>query len=301
MKMFLSQKKYTIIALTAIVAILYVVFSVVVPMVKVDAETFFMIRSEIELSEKAQESVTSPDSLIAEYQKVSQRIRKYTDAHVNSSKILSFVHDVATKAGFVLTDLSTGEMRISGNESEIPVYFRAKSSFVDVINFLKELENGGFCIRVDDVGLNGEENNLVSTSVRFSVLSRLASDSTYAKSANVKNSNLNLKDMLLLLQPQEISVENLRSPFSLPKVLMPKPKVAPIKVAKPKEPISPKEHPPITLDAILPGNNPVAILKFHGESAVVSVGQKIWDVTVIAIKNDRVILRDEIGKFELKY
>ena len=65
-------------------------------------------------------------------------------------------------------------------------------------------------------------------------------------------------------------------------------------------PALPKEHLPITLDAILPGNNPVAILKLRGESAVVSVGQKIWDVTVVAIKDDRVILRDETGKFELK-
>ena len=31
-----------------------------------------------------------------------------------------------------------------------------------------------------------------------------------------------------------------------------------------------------------------------------SVGQKIWEVTVVAIKNDRVILKDDIGKFELK-
>ena len=74
----------------------------------------------------------------------------------------------------------------------------------------------------------------------------------------------------------------------------------PPKATKPKKTVPPKQHKPITLDAILPGRNPVAILKFHGESAVVSVGQKIWDVTVVAIKNDRVILKDEIGKFELK-
>ncbi len=43
-----------------------------------------------------------------------------------------------------------------------------------------------------------------------------------------------------------------------------------------------------------------SILNFNGESSVVSVGQKIWDVTVVAIKNDRVILKDDIGKFELK-
>ena len=92
----------------------------------------------------------------------------------------------------------------------------------------------------------------------------------------------------------------MRDPFGLPKSLLPKPKPAPVKVAKLKELPPPKEHPPITLDAILPGNNPVAILKFRGESAVVSVGQKIWEVTVVAIKNDRVILKDDIGKFELK-
>ena len=147
--------------------------------------------------------------------------------------------------------------------------------------------------------MNGEENNLVATSVRFSVLSRLANDSPHTSNAKPKKSSVDLKDMLTLLQPQEISVENLRSPFCLPKALAPKPKPVPSKTAVSKPP-EPKQHKPITLDAILPGRNPVAILKFHGESAVVSVGQKIWDVTVVAIKNDRVILKDEIGKFELK-
>lgn len=59
-------------------------------------------------------------------------------------------------------------------------------------------------------------------------------------------------------------------------------------------------HPAIMLDAVLPGDNPVAILKFRGESAVVKVGQEIWGVTVSAIKNDGVILHDEIGDFEIK-
>lgn len=298
MKMFLSQKKYTIIALVAVIVTLYVVLSVVVPTVKVDAETFFMVRSEIEMSEKAQESVTSPDSLIAEYEKVSQRIKKYTNVRVSSSKILSFVHEVANKTGFVLTDLSTGEMRYSGNEMEIPVSFRAKAPFTDVLVFLRDLENGGFCIRVDDVGMNGEEKNLVATSVRFSVLSRLTSDSPQTSNAKPKKSSVDLKDMLAMLLPQEISVEKLRDPFGLPKQLMPKPVSAKPAVAKVQP--EPKQHKPITLDAILPGRNPVAILKLQGESAVVSVGQKIWDVTVVAIKNDRVILKDEIGKFELK-
>ena len=300
MKLFLSQKKYSIIAIVAVVATLYVVFLIVVPVAKLDAETFFMARSEIKMSESVHETVSSPDSLIAEYKKVSARIQKYTNVRVTSSRILTFVHEVAGKSGIVLNDLSTGEMRSSGNEIEIPVSFRAKAPFADVLKFLKDLENGEFCIRADDVNMNSEEKNLVSTSVRFSVLSRNINDSTKVANAKPKKTNLDLKNMLALLRPQEIDEKKLRDPFSLPKQFMPKPKPAPVKVVKPKELPPPKEHPPITLDAILPGNNPVAILKFRGESAVVSVGQKIWDVTVFAIKNDRVILRDEIGKFELK-
>ena len=300
MKMFLSQKKYGIIAIATVLFTLYALFRFVVPSAKNVAESFSLARSEIKMSESMQNVDASPDSLIAEYNKVSARIKKYTDVQVTSSKILTFVHDIASKSGIVLNDLSTGEMHSSESEIEIPVSFKTNDSFIDVLKFLKELENGIFCIRVDDVSLNREEKGRVSASVRFSVLSRNA-NSPGSAVALKNSSSLSLKDMLSLLQPQEITFENLRDPFSLPKSLLPKPKPASVKVVKPKELPPPKEHPPITLDAILPGNNPVAILKFRGESAVVSVGQKIWDVTVVAIKNDRVVLRDEIGKFELKY
>ncbi|MBQ7078987.1 MAG: hypothetical protein IJM92_04835 [Fibrobacter sp.] len=299
MKMFLSRKKYSIIAIVAVLLTLYALFWFVVPTAKKVAESFSMARSEIKMSESIQNVDASPDSLIAEYNKVSTRIKKYTNVQVTSSKILTFVHDIASKSGIVLNDLSTGETHSSETEFEIPVSFKTNDSFLDVLRFLKELENGMFCIRVDDVSLNREEKGRVSASVRFSVLSRNAN--SLGSAVALKNSSsLSLKDMLSLLQPQEFSLDSLRDPFGLPKSLLPKPKPAPVKVAKPKELPPPKEHPPITLDAILPGNNPVAILKFRGESAVVSVGQRIWEVTVVAIKNDCVILRDEIGKFELK-
>lgn len=300
MKIFLSRKKYSIISFAAVLFSMYAVFWFVVPSAKNVADSFSVAHSEIKMSESMQNVDISPDSLIAEYNKVSSRIKKYTNVQVTSSKILKFVHEVASKSGIVLNDLSTGELHSSESEIEIPVSFKTNDSFIDVLNFLKELENGMFCIRIDDVNLNREEKGRVSALVRFSVLSRNASSSGSAVSLK-NSSSLSLKDMLSLLQPQEFSLDSLRDPFGLPKSLLPKPKPAPVKVAKPKELPPPKEHPPITLDAILPGNNPVAILKFRGESAVVSVGQKIWDVTVVAIKNDRVILRDEIGKFELKY
>ncbi|MCQ2054982.1 MAG: hypothetical protein MJY82_06790 [Fibrobacter sp.] len=54
------------------------------------------------------------------------------------------------------------------------------------------------------------------------------------------------------------------------------------------------------LDAILPGDKPVAILKYRGESAVVCVGQEIWDVTVVAIGADQVTLKYEGETFTVR-
>ena len=177
MKMFLSQRKYEIIASVAVITTLYVLFYFVVPAAKSAVETFFMARSEIKMSESVQNADSSPDSLIAEYNMVSSRIQKYTNVHVNSSKILSFVHEVAGNTGVVLTDLSTGEMRSTESEIEIPVFFKTSAPFVDVLNFLKELENGMYCVRADVANLSREEKG-ISASVKFSVLTQNKRDST---------------------------------------------------------------------------------------------------------------------------
>ena len=140
MKMFLSQKKYGIIAIATVLFTLYALFRFVVPSAKNVAESFSLARSEIKMSESMQNVDASPDSLIAEYNKVSARIKKYTDVQVTSSKILTFVHDIASKSGIVLNDLSTGEMHSSESEIEIPVSFKTNDSFIDVLKFLKELE-----------------------------------------------------------------------------------------------------------------------------------------------------------------
>ena len=61
---------------------------------------------------------------------------------------------------------------------------------------------------------------------------------------------------------------------------------------------APVKTPAIELDAILPGANPVAILKYRGESAVVSVGQDAWGATVVRIRDNSVTLRVENIEFE---
>lgn len=117
---------------------------------------------------------------------------------------------------------------------------------------------------------------------------------------NVPNANLDMRSLLALLEPQKGPVQGLRDPFGLPKQFAPAPKAARSAGKKSVDPSnpSPVALPSITLDAILPGANPVAILKYRGESAVVSVGQEAWGATVIRIREDSVKLR--MGKTEFE-
>ncbi|MCQ2124837.1 MAG: hypothetical protein MJZ25_11685 [Fibrobacter sp.] len=117
---------------------------------------------------------------------------------------------------------------------------------------------------------------------------------------------LDFKSLLSRLNPQEMPENDLRDPFKVPTSILPPPKPRVVKVASaPVEaPVAvappPPKPPSITLDAILPGDNPVAIIKFRGESAVVSVGQEIWNVVVQSIESNRVVLQYAGGTFEIR-
>ncbi len=113
---------------------------------------------------------------------------------------------------------------------------------------------------------------------------------------------LDFQGLLESIKPQVLAVDSLRNPFELPEAFAVKatPKVSreiARDTTKEEKPIVPV--PKIILDAILPGDNPVAILKHDGESAVVSVGQDIWGVTVKSIEADKVTITYEGGKLDL--
>lgn len=113
---------------------------------------------------------------------------------------------------------------------------------------------------------------------------------------------LDFNILLSRLNPQEMPADTLRDPFDLPASLFPsssKSRVEKNALVTDSASSSPI-HPSITLDAILSGDNPVAIIKFHGESAVVCVGQKVWNVVVKAIESDRVVLDYASGTFEIR-
>ena len=111
--------------------------------------------------------------------------------------------------------------------------------------------------------------------------------------------NLNFDDLLNYIKPQKLNLTDLRNPFLVPPAFSKKRgvKIAKLDVAGSESETAPV--PAITLDAILDGDNPVAILKYKGESAVVSVGQAIWGVNILSIGENKVVLGYGGKKLEL--
>lgn len=172
MNEFLSQNKYRLLTLFVVVVSLFSITYFVVPKASLVSESLAVVRSQLKISESMQVEITSPDSLISEYRKISEKIEKHTNLQVTSSKILTFVHGIAEKTNVVLQDLSTGEVFLSGEKAEIPVSFKAKANFANFHKFLTEIENGDFCIGVNDVNMNREDNGNISAMVKLSVVSK---------------------------------------------------------------------------------------------------------------------------------
>lgn len=172
MILFLSRNKYSLLTAAAVIISVAILLLFLVPRATMVGDTLVSIRSEVKIAESVQGNIESPDSLIEEYNRVSQQIEKYLNNRVTSSKILTFIHGSAEKTKVLLRDLSTGESNHSSGNTEIPVSFRANASFAELHRFITELENGIYCIRLQDVNMEREENGHIAASIRLSVLSR---------------------------------------------------------------------------------------------------------------------------------
>ena len=169
MILFLSRNKYSLLTAAAVIISVAILLLFLVPRATMVGDTLVSIRSEVKIAESVQGNIESPDSLIEEYNRVSQQIEKYLNNRVTSSKILTFIHG---SAEVLLRDLSTGESNHLSGNTEIPVSFRANASFAELHRFITELENGIYCIRLQDVNMEREENGHIAASIRLSVLSR---------------------------------------------------------------------------------------------------------------------------------
>ena len=121
------------------------------------------------------------------------------------------------------------------------------------------------------------------------LINRIPSEKTMAAEAPPANLPT-LDDLQKWIRPQPLPPPGLRDPFCpannpAPASRKPSPGNA-VKVAP-----NPIERPNIGIDAILPGDNPVAILRHNGETAIVRVGQTVWNVSVLAVGSSSVTLQ----------
>lgn len=92
-------------------------------------------------------------------------------------------------------------------------------------------------------------------------------------------------------------LKHLRNPFAMPQVSHSVKNrrehlVKPVEVAK--DPL------PYTLDAILPGDTPLAILRRGSSTVIAGLGQKAWDATVLHVDAEMVRLEYHGSEYELR-
>lgn len=167
MRSLLSRYKYSILTTLSVLASVLVVALVLFPKMQSASGILVAIRSEIGNAHVMENIDGSPDSLIANYKKISAEMDSYVNVTVSSSKLLTFIVEAANENGVVLQDLSTGEVSNRGENLVYPVNFKANSDFKRFQRFLTSLENSTYCVNVEQVDMQGD-----FASVRLSVLSK---------------------------------------------------------------------------------------------------------------------------------
>lgn len=168
---FLARYKYTLLTVLSVVALVAIIGVYLFPRMKDASGILVAIRSEIGESSVLDNGTTSPDSLIANYKKISLELDSYVNVSVSSSKILTFILEASKQNEVVLQDLSTGEVARRGENLEYPVRFKANSGFPQFLRFLTTLENSTYSVKVVNVDMRPGV-----ASVYLSVLSKAGHD-----------------------------------------------------------------------------------------------------------------------------
>lgn len=170
MRKILSRYKYSLLTACSVLVALLVVVLGLFPKMQAASGILGAIRTEIGNAQILENIEGSPDSLIANYKKLSSEMDSYINVSVSSSKLLTFIVDAAKRNDVVLQDLSTGEVSNRGENLVYPVNFKASSDFKRFLRFLTSLENSTYCVNVEHVDMQADY-----ASVRLSVLSKGAS------------------------------------------------------------------------------------------------------------------------------
>lgn len=114
------------------------------------------------------------------------------------------------------------------------------------------------------------------------------------------STSTSIDDLSRLTAKQNLPLEKLKNPFAIPQAFRPSTKTIKGPVIESEKKIDVVPKPAITLDAILPGDRPVAILRHKGSTSIVRVGQEIWSVKIASISAETVVIEYAGGLLELK-
>lgn len=153
MNSLLSRFKYPLLTCFCIGVSIFLIFYFMFPKMQMASEIFVSVRSEVANSGKLGETAQSPDSLVAEYRRISSELDSYVNVPVSFSRILTFILDASKEFGVNVQDLSTGEVVVKDGNLEYPVKFKVNSEFPQFHRFLTSLENGKYCVKIENVDM----------------------------------------------------------------------------------------------------------------------------------------------------
>lgn len=172
MSLFFQKNRFVIYSILTIVMVFAVIAKFLVPEGITAVSEFTAIRAEAHKTMLIQDDAKSPDELIAEYKKISAQIDSRINVEVSASGILKSILETAASDSVQLLDLSTAERVLHGNRAEYPVSFKASGQFQHFHDFVTDLENGIYCLKISSIEVLPDKGNQVIASIRVSILGK---------------------------------------------------------------------------------------------------------------------------------
>lgn len=172
MNNFFVKQKYVLLSLLALGCTLVMLTKVLIPQGIHQIDKITTTVSLLNNSNKVLKGNLDPDSLLAEYQRITTEIETRVSTAVSASDILKTILKLAAQSEVQLQDLTTGEKMLKNPQVEFPVSFKANGSFKQMQNLITDLENSPLCIKITSLNMEAAASGSIITSVQMSVLAQ---------------------------------------------------------------------------------------------------------------------------------
>lgn len=172
MSLFFQKNRFLIYSVLTVAIVVAVIAKYLVPIGTAAVGEYTAIRAEANKTTLMQDDAKSPDELIAEYKKISAQIDSRINVEVSASGILKSILETAASDSVQLLDLSTAERELHGYRAEYPVSFKASGNYHNFHDFVTDLENGIYCLKISSIDVQPDKDNLIIASIRMSILGK---------------------------------------------------------------------------------------------------------------------------------